>query len=276
MSNNLLTAEFGTNTPLQNVVVDLDLLEKLPSVRTFFSNYRNPIGIEVEVEGIEEEVPSMHFWSDKDDGSLRNHGREFVSKPLSGRYIDYALAELEAYLTSHEHEWSHRCSIHVHQNMSTLRQKHLTGYIMIYGLFEDLFYSMVEPYRAGNSFCYPATNLDPDEFLHITDTNKYCGLNLYPLKVYGTVEFRQMHGHGDFKLLRRWLQLIVKLHAWVEKQKSSEIVAKVTSVIREEGYVALANEIWGVNATLFTPEQIVASGKRGALWSLCLSKKEFN
>jgi hypothetical protein len=276
MSNHLLTSVFGSSTALTNVVQDLELLEKLPSLRTFFSNYRNPIGIEVEVEGIEEEVPTMHFWSDKDDGSLRNHGREFVSKPLSGRYIDYALAELDAYLSETDHEWSHRCSIHVHQNMSTLREKHLMGYVMVYGLFEDLFYSMVEPYRAGNSFCYPATNVEPGEFLRITDSNKYCGLNLFPLKVYGTVEFRQMHGHNDFKLLRRWIQLIVKLHAWVEKQKSSEIVGIVTKHIQDQTYVALASEIWGVNATLFTHEQIHASARRAALWSLCLSKKEFN
>jgi len=251
-------------------------MKDLPEIRTFFGGYNNPIGIEVECEGIESKVPPLKFWQDKEDGSLRNNGREFVSHPLSGRQIDYALQELGDCLKLFPKlSWSHRTSIHVHQNVSTLREQHLVAYTMLYVLFEDLFYHMVAPYRAANAFCYKTAALDPSEYMRIQESNKYCGLNLAPIKRQCTVEFRHMHGTDDLRLLRRWIQLIVKLHAWIEKQDSRTIVEKVMSDIENLQFIPLAKEIWGVNSTLFDDKFIHDSATKNALWSLCIATQEF-
>lgn len=276
MSNRLITDRFDAPPNFASVLTSLDKLENLPEIRTFFGRFKNPIGIEVEVEGIRNRLGAFKFWNHTEDGSLRNNGRELISVPLSGRLIDYALHELQAILLACPHRsWSHRCSIHVHQNFSTMREKQLMAYVMIYGLFEELFYSRVAPYRKANAFCYPATSIDPIVFMEIRDDNKYCGLNLAPLKRQCTVEFRHMHGTEDMTALRRWLQLIVKLHAWVERQPSKQVVDMVLAYIREKKFVELAQSIWGVNATLFKPEFIQESAEKNALWALCLSNREF-
>lgn len=276
MSNSLLIEKFAVMPNFGTLLDRFNALEGLPAIKTFFSNYKNPIGVEIEAEGIRDEVPEMRFWGAKEDGSLRNHGKEFVSAPLCGRMIDYALHEIETELKDTPTlSWSVRTSIHVHQNMAGFREQQLMAYCMVYGLFEPLFYGLCAPHRQANAFCYPATNLEPSEFMSIHDHNKYCGLNLYPLKRYGTVEWRQMHGSSDFKLIRRWIQLIVKLHAWIDKQESKTVVNNVLSFIDREAFVPLVQEVFGANAALFQPEDVMNSGRANALWSVCLSTREF-
>lgn len=277
MSNHLLIEKLAVMPNFGEVLDRFNATEGMPEIKTFFANYRNPIGVEIEAEGITDEVSTMKFWGDKDDGSLRNHGREFVSKPLCGRQIDYALYEIEQELKRFKRlSWSVRTSIHVHQNMAGFRENQLMAYCMVYGLFEPLFYGLCDPHRQANAFCYPATNLEPSDFASIHDHNKYCGLNLYPLRRYGTVEWRQMSGTNDFKLIRRWIQLIVKLHAWVDKQDSKKVIENVLSFIDRGAFVPLVQEVFGANAALFRPEDIEASGKANALWSVCLSTREFS
>lgn len=277
MSNRLIVEKWGAVPNFAVVASGFDLLEGLPEIKTYFGRFKNPIGIEVECEGLAQPILRMKFWDIKEDGSLRNHGKEFVSHPLAGRMIDYALWELGETLKAHpKHSWSHRCSVHVHQNFSTMREQQLLGYTMVYALYEDLFYKMCAPFRAANAFCYKAPgSLDPSSYVRIMDSNKYCGLNLAPLKRQCTVEFRQMHGTEDLTLLRRWLQLIVKLHAWAEAQPSRKIVGIVTDHIENQTFYALAKEIWGVNTSLFSDKFIHESACKNAVWALCLSLQEY-
>jgi hypothetical protein len=254
----------------------LDHLDGAPEIKTYFGRFKNPIGIEVECEGLPTNPGKLKFWVAKEDGSLRNNGREFVSVPLSGRMIDYALRELGQTLAKYpKRSWSHRTSIHVHQNFSTMREQHVMGYTMLYALYEHLFYKMCAPFREANAFCYKASSLDPSSYVRIQDTNKYCGLNLAPLKRQCTVEFRQMHGTDDLTLLRRWLQLIVKLHAWVEAQPSRKVVGIISEHIENQSFVQLAKSIWGVNLTLFGDQFVQEGAINNAVWALCLSNMEY-
>jgi hypothetical protein len=276
MSNQLLVQKWGATPDFSCVMTSSDVLSTLPEMRTFFGGYNNPIGIEVECEGIDKAVGTLKFWTYTEDGSLRNHGKEFISQPLSGRQIDYAIHELGETLAQFPRlSWSHRTSIHVHVNVSTLREEHLKALTMAYVLFEELFYSMVLPERAGNAFCYKASSLDPADYMRIQDTNKYCGLNLAPIKRQCTVEFRQLHGSSDMKLLRRWIQLIVKLHAWVEKQSSGAVVDGLVQAIENMKFVELATEIWGANKSLFADAFIEDSAMKNALWSLTIANQEY-
>lgn len=276
MSNQLLISKWGCSPNFSRVLSMCEIVDKLPEIRTFFGGYNNPIGIEVEAEGIVRGIKGMNFWTHTEDGSLKDHGREFISIPLSGRQIDYALEELREVLAAQDDlKWSVRTSIHVHQNTSTLREKHLMAYVMVYGLFENLFFAMCQPYRRASAFAYPVTALDPADYMMIQDSNKYCALNLAPIKRQATLEFRHMHGNSDFRLIRRWIQLIVKLHNWIEKQSSDHVLDTVLEYIQQQRFVPLAKAIWGVNSTLFDPETINNSGRQNALWALCVSQQEF-
>jgi len=280
MSAKSVVARFGCNPAFNCVIESAEKLEFFPVIRTFFSNYRNPIGIEVEVEGVTGKGKPPGQWKllkPHTDGSLKIDGMEFISLPISGQQVDYALYELEEYFKTMKKPllWSHRTSIHVHQNMSTMSCEQLLAYIMAYGLFEDLFFSLCDPIREGNPYCYRATEVDPDKFMTVGDFNKYCALNLAPLRTFGTVEWRQMHGNQDFKLIRRWIQLIMKMQYWANNLENDECRPMMKQLILGEGFTALAKRIFGASMALFTEEQIVRSGRRNALWSLQLSEKEF-
>src|SRR3972149_6708240 len=83
-------------------------------------------GIEVEAEGIDiprnsKKLPQFYkdltFWSVKEDGSLRNGGKEFIFKqPLGGTDIVRALEQLEKKIKEHDinPDMTHRTSLHLH------------------------------------------------------------------------------------------------------------------------------------------------------------------
>jgi len=175
-----------------------------------FKNHTNPVGIEVEVEGWKKTIPSLHLWECREDGSLKDSGREFVSIILSGVLIDYALRDLEDVFKWHgDLKWSHRTSIHVHVNLKELPVLKLKWLIAYYALTEPYWYMMCDEKRLGNSFCFPVCSMNPRSVVPGKNWPKYCGLNLgSSLTTFNTVEFRQMHGHEDFALYRKWIKRI--------------------------------------------------------------------
>lgn len=251
--------------------------DKYDSVKTFFNKYLNPIGIEVEVENYmkTEAKPTWDYWKVVLDGSLKVHGMEFVSEPIAGRHIDFAISEIGKHLATQKPLWSHRTSIHVHVNMSTLKMSHLAAFVALYGLFEDVYFNMVDPVRKGNPYCYPATSVDPAQFLRVTQDSKYCALNLAPLLTQGTVEFRHLQGTDDWRLVRRWIQMIVKLHYFVEKIDSKEVVPFLCRVIEQRDFKALFKNIYGASATLFPEELVEISTNNHSLWAITILTEGF-
>lgn len=277
MSNKSLVSHFESNTPFSHVIEQVAAGEAIfNEVKTFFTKYRNPIGIEVEVEGIGDTYAFRKgvpiFWKVDQDGSLRNNGREFISHPLSGKMIDYAISELAEAFAQTKVTWSVRTSIHVHVNMDSYTFNQLKAFCMIYGLFEDCFFSMASPDRKGNPYCYPATTVDPQSFCTIADHTKYCALNLAPLRRQTTVEFRHLHGTDDWRHVRRWIQLIVKLHYFCENLKSNTAVEDVAKIIGDKQYLKLFKDVFGASTSLFHESEINASAHKNACWALALTE----
>lgn len=185
---------------------------------TKFGLYKNPIGIEIELEGVDlDKFPDgIVWWTTTSDNSLKNHGVEVVSRPLSGKHIDYALLEYEKILSSQKKVvLSHRCSTHVHLNVLDLTPRQVDVLIAAYACLERLFFGMCEGHRIGNTFCSPLTDFTPfqDYLLNPSMGMKYCALNTYPIMgSYGTVEFRHLHATKSIQHLTRWLQMICKLY----------------------------------------------------------------
>lgn len=281
MSNKNVVSVFGSNPVFSSMMKCAEDCEgKYEELKTFFTNYRNPIGIEVEVEGFRRIVPpdGLTFWRCIEDGSLKYYGREYVSYPIGGRYIDYAIKELADAFEPLKGclVWSHRTSIHVHVNMSTIKMNQLTAFVALYGLYERIFFFMVNEARRANPYCYPATSVNPLSYVNVEDDNKYCALNLAPLQKYGTVEFRHMHGTDDWRTLRRWIQLIVKLHAFVDRQDSTKVLEYTRSLLEGGDFVGLFKTIFGASAGLFSEEHINKSANYGAMWSAAILERGFD
>lgn len=248
--------------------------KRYEGVRTYFSKYLNPIGIEVEAENINQQAAKMQchnapFWNYTQDGSLKVNGAEFVSKPLSGRQIDYALYDLEQIIknVSDKVLWSHRTSIHVHLNCSTLKVSQVDAIVALYGLFEDVYFSMVAPHRKGNSYCFPITDISPDQSL-VKAGIKYCALNTSTLYKYCTIEFRAMHGNEDMQLLRRWIQMCVKLHYFIEDNYTKNAPTEILKQLTPENILPLFKRIYGATATLFNPQFVQESAEKNLDWAL--------
>lgn len=252
-------------------------ISQFGEIKTFFGKYKNPIGIEIEIENAYPPEKNLLFWSWTHDGSLKIEGIEFVSIPLSGHCVDYALHEISPTVTNTDNLWSHRTSIHIHQNVSDFNIEKLTTLVGLYAVFEDLFFSFVDQKRKGNNYCYPLTDTSP-KLLNWGDENlKYCALNFgNSLKSYNTIEYRHLHGTGSMKTIRRWIQLIVKLHHYVDTHDPKEIRNKIKELSYTSQYRKFLSEIFGVTSSLFDGLSLEEAMNRCVVWAkMYLLLKEY-
>lgn len=246
--------------------------EKLvdPTLQTFFTAYKVPIGIEIEVESFDRYTwPRCIYWSVKDDNSLRDNGAELVSVPIAGKNIDYALYELDTAMKNTQRpRWSHRCSVHVHINVRNWTVEQYQNLVGTYVIFEDLFFSLVPPERKAGSYAYPMRDISPENAMPGDEVGKYCALNIgSSTGDYGTVEFRHSAGTADPRQLRRWIQLIVKLHAYVRKTPIEELRRTIYSLNTNSEYMKFLETVFGKTAQIFPPTLLQNSMERGVLWS---------
>ena len=176
-------------------------------------------GIECEIESFRDLSADVgNYFKVTEDGSLRNEGKEFVSVPMFSKDIMTAFKKLhDNYRTHHWPKFSERTSIHVHVNCHTMEDTEVLQAILLYALYEEMFFRMCDPGRRNNIHCValtetflPAHYNSNLKFLY-SKWHKYTALNIKPLSTYGTIEFRHMHGHEDTLLLSEWLTIIDRL-----------------------------------------------------------------
>lgn len=176
-------------------------------------------GVELEIENarnVEEwNTPGTVF---KEDNSLRNHGIEVVTSPMTISILNYVLTNFFEKSKVNESNYSERCSVHVHANCRDLTPEQVATVCLLYQVFEHLFYRFVGNDRDKNIFCVPwhetilTYNIVPELYKNnygkLKQWMKYTGLNLLPLFSFGTLEFRQMAGEYDKERIINWCQLI--------------------------------------------------------------------
>jgi hypothetical protein len=256
--------------PMQSVLEDRgSKIYAAPDFKTFFSAFRVPIGIEVEVEGFAvEKWPKCIYWVVDKDGSLKDHGHELISVPVAGKNIDYALKELVEAMKVQQPRWSHRCSVHVHINIRQWTIQQARALVMAYAVFENLFFSLVPEDRRAGGFAYPITDTIPGEFQFGYQDGKYSAMNIgSSIAKFGTVEFRHMYGTADPIILRRWIQLIVKLHAYVKKAGTEKVIEAVLGLNTTSEYQKFLWEVFGQTANVFPPTVLQKSMEDGVLWA---------
>ncbi len=192
-------------------------------------------------------------------------GAEFVSVPLGGKNIDYAIHEISKLMYGYNYVYTHRCSTHVHLNVSYLTEEQFKLLLLVSALFEPLLHQLCHPIRKHNPFCYPITLLDIQDVLSCSKELKYCGINPAPARTQLSLEYRQLHGTDDWKLLRRWVQLICKMYYYV-RNTSPKVVREDLIKAAETGAGSLVKKVFGASSILFYDSDLAC--KESSEWVL--------
>ena len=202
-------------------------------------------GIECEIEAISKPV-SVDGFSITQDGSLRNprapkgYGHEYISFPLPREALVTVFTKLHQKLEFYPDEdpFSSRTSTHVHVNCQNLELDQTRTLVLLYALFEEMFFLMVDKSRRGNIHCVPLNETTmPNLYkksinVMIVNWHKYTALNLKPLAKLGTVEFRHLHGTNDPELLNQWLSVLENLWRLSQEVKVNSLNLQKETVIR--------------------------------------------
>ena len=237
--------------PLYTPVVE----EQLAALRTEISASHGEtlVGIEYEIENCVHEADTtstkfrifQNYWNTTEDGSLRNDGLEFVSKPLKGVHVANALLSLRDMLNMcyPQHKATGRCGIHVHIHALDLTVPQVYAWISTYMIFERQLFKYSGS-RSTNLFCLPtwswADNIKSglktlDESVDnqsysirnlATRGLKYTGMNTLPLMAHGTLEFRQMATTLDFNKISLWVDLLSRVKEYSRNISSVESLRK--------------------------------------------------
>lgn len=220
------------------------------------------VGIEIEVENIDCEVPITHYWEGKTDGSLRNNGAEFTTIPLRTYQVEYALNHLNQALNKHNNpEFTNRTSTHIHLNVRDMTWDQVKTLILLYAIFERHFFAIAGAKREKSIFCVPlykSRQLDTITKLenYCRQWHKYnalnCGTILGTDQVprFGTVEFRHLYGTSDTAEVCNWINNILCLRKAVLQYKLEELLDIINSLNTTSEYMTMYAKIFGKHCTL--------------------------
>lgn len=220
-------------------------------------------GVEFEIENTvgSDGDPEMHcvpgiVW--KEDGSLRNRGLEFITKPMDFTVLEYTTQKFFDHNDWGDKNYSERCSIHVHANCQDLTPTQLGMVLMLYQGFEKLLYAFVGENRDKNIFCVPwsetmmtyniVNKIKLNAPRIIRNWQKYLGLNLYRLQDLGTIEFRHFPGSYDVKKIITWYEIIGSMFALARNINPSELESLMVGLNTTSAYDSILERVFGANA----------------------------
>jgi len=221
--------------------------------------------------GIELEIENVPTWDEmcvagmesKADGSLRNNGREFITKPMTYSHLGYCLERFFDKNKLSEANYSERCSIHVHTNVQDLEWEQLQTIALVYQVVERLLFRWIGHDRESNIFCVPLhqTNITHQRFgmkpeeLPFRRWEKYTALNFLPLNTLGTIEWRHMHGHCDFSRIMMWCNLIGRIFSYARNTPYNTVKDFIVSLNTTSAYEHFLGTVFGPDMREFTGGQ---------------------
>lgn len=187
--------------------------------RTFRDRNADPntllYGIEIEVENVTRFPTVLHegrskHWQVKEDGSLRNNGREFYTYPLGYNQARRALDTFYEWKAEYGYEGNARTGIHFHLNVRPLEMEQVAAVCALYAALEPSLLTLAGEEREENIYCVPwyrdtgqaeilskavrqshlADHASDYVVRTLGDCVKYTSLNLACLWQFGTIEFR--------------------------------------------------------------------------------------
>jgi hypothetical protein len=268
-----------------------------PTIVTYQPKNYGIVGIEIEVEGIpckmnsQDEYFPLHdplpvAWQGKEDGSLRNHGVEYVSVPIRNWEVPVALDLLAKHIKlCRSSNFSPRCGTHFHINIRDFTEEDLAYFVMYYMIYEKFFFHLAGKERLNSYHCAPLTQLYIREYLldvlglvHMTDPyanadkysswHKYTSLNLSSIPKFGTLEVRLLPGGYDWNKLAEFIDIILQLRNYIIKTDKKILRHDVLNLNSYSNYYTLTLKVFN-NVFHALPKLHYHSAMRDAV---CVSK----
>lgn len=240
-----------------------------PTVFEKFSNFKafkrhdGDFGLEIETETLEPyTIPKMGLWETHADGSLRNHGVEYVLKaPLKfGPDLEAAYTEFTTKTAKFPFiEDSITTSVHVHMNILNENLVTVGNIFTVYALVENILIEFSGPSRKSNLFCLGMADAE-ETYKGIKqiltawhgrnyaivqnfdrDNAKYAALNLAAMNAFGSLEFRSFRGTADIGVIRRWVGI---LHALMSYCRQNITPHDIIKEFKNKG-MEILNDIFG-------------------------------
>jgi hypothetical protein len=235
-------------------------------------------GVELEIENLNPEVSKGDFCVAgtvfHEDGSLRNNGGEYVTKPMKLRELQYVLNQFFRKNQFNEDNYSERCSVHVHANVGDMEWEQVKTLILVYQVFERSLFSFIGGERDKNIFCVPLYDTQLTQNLidrkgsdvagKWKSWEKYTALNLLPIFSQTTIEFRHMGGTCDLNRIMLWCNIIGCLFAFAKRESFEEASKYFLSLNTTSAYKEAVFRVFGewsyVLLSLPTHEQDMEDG----------------
>jgi len=184
------------------------------------------MGIEIEAEGFYNGYPEPLGWTCKEDGSLRNYGKEFVTEPVFGDDLIDSLTSIEEALNdpTYRPEYNSRTGLHVHIDMRDVPSTDiLHKFLLTYVILEDLLFAYCGNNRDNNIYCLPMRKAlcplfeiisayhvnKPMSYEELINRyNKYTPMNINTMSTFGTAEFRLHYGTHDKDTIIKWIKIV--------------------------------------------------------------------
>lgn len=245
------------------------------------------LGLELEIEGCPRDTLWYQtnlekLWEVKTDGSLRglNNGNnnvdgnafEFISKPSQLKIL---IPELKTFFDTtkfKEENFSDRCSVHVHSNITNLTVHQVGTLFLTYSVVEDVLFKFINyfrvenprgAYRDTNIYCVPwnqcrltydmMNKIFADAEYAFRNWQKYTALNILPSRTLGTVEWRHMHGTADMEKLTRWLNIIGRIFKYAVETPFEDAVETIKRLNDNSAYQQYFTSVFG-DYLPYTPE----------------------
>lgn len=219
------------------------------------------VGIEIETENCRTsnmQQISKH-WDIHQDGSLRNHGMEFVTKGgLVGKDIVDALDVFCPWAVKSKLTIGYpRAGIHIHLDCTDMDvgRGDLKTFLALYAILEHTLFGYAGEWRRHCGFCdgisdgrknleiikYLVNEEDIDSRTFVDQLNRYdryAGLNLQSLNKYGTIEFRHLETTFDTRRILNWINIIFRLKKAAMSWDLSKSILQEFSTLGAEGFCA--------------------------------------
>ena len=217
------------------------------------------MGIEIEAEGFrgfdlpqDDALRIQLEWIHKPENSLRDRGIEFVTHPIKGAEVGYALYLLDKMNRNGGLYYSELAGLHVHLNVRDFTVEQFTNLAMLYLVFEDSLYR-ISGQRQRSIYCLPArTSWSGLSYLieagdmatAIGQANKYMGFNYKTIKTFGTVEYRHSKGTPHTSYILHWINTLLRMHIAAKQFQTLELRERLFWLNTNSSYQQFANEIF--------------------------------
>jgi hypothetical protein len=256
---NVIAKQYDFATLTRGVAVHRRFESTLPPRKHNIYSEEELLGIEIEVEGIHYVEAFQYYWKHKADGSLRNNGVEYASIPLRADQVEYALNHWnELIIKNNNPQFSQRTSTHIHLNVRDMTWEEIENMVLLYMIFERHFFLQTNQDREHSIFCVPLYKTDKAAQLQPIECcssywNKYAALNLCTIlggesPMFGTIEFRHMHGTSDPDVLIPWINNILRLKAQALHMQPGEVRKLLETINTTSEYLGLYTQIFGEQA----------------------------